>query len=215
MTWATVKRPTLIAAALVCVFLAAALVVVAADVARWRDALAAGDVRYRATPQEQDLWTPSTIAPPGLSRAILGVGDDVAFRRALRALRLARLEDRTVSDPEVALLRNEAQGRLEAIAAGGDDPTRRSRSAGLLGVLGLTRLYSETQDPAAVIEDIVASMRLALSLNPENDEAKFNLELALQRGRAMQIAEAGGGADPSPGGSGAEGAGAGDPGTGY
>jgi hypothetical protein len=215
MTWATVKRPTLIAAALVCFVLAVGLAMVAADVARWRDALGAGDVRYDATPHEQDLWTSSTIAPAGLSRAVLGIGDDIAFRRALRALRLARLEDRTVSDPEVALLRNDAQARLEAIAAGGGDRTRRSRSAGLLGVLGLTRLYSETQDPAAVIEDIVASMRLALTLNPENGEAKFNLELALQRGRAMQIAEAGGGADPSPGGSGAEGAGAGDPGTGY
>jgi len=215
MTWATLRRPTLVAAALICLALAVGFAVVAADVARWRDALAAGDVRYRTRPQEPDLWTSSTIAPSGLSRAVLGVGDDVAFRRAIRALRLARLEDRTVSDPEVALLRNDAQGRLEAIAAGGDDRTRRSRAAGLLGVLGLTRLYSETQDPAALIEEIIASMRLALILDPENDEAKFNLELALQRGRAMQIAEAGGGADPSPGGSGAEGAGAGDPGTGY
>ena len=215
MTRVTLKRPAMIAAALACLALAAGLAIVAADVARWQDALPAGDVRYRVEPDDPDPWTASTIAPVGLSRALLGVADDIELRRALRAIRVARLDDGTVSDPRVALLRNEAQARLEAIASGHHERTRRSRAAGLLGVLGLARLATETQDPAAAVEAAVLNLTRALTLDPENDEAKFNLELALQRARGVQITEAGGGADPSPGGSGAEGAGAGDPGSGY
>ena len=215
MTRSRLKVPALIAGAVTCLLLAAGLAVVAVDVARWQDALPAGDVRYRVEPDEADPWTPSTIAPVGLSRALLGVADDVELREALRAIRVARLDDATVSDPRVALLRNEAQARLEAVASGGHARTRRSRAAGLLGVLGLARLATETQDPAAAVEAAVLNLRRALVLDPENDEAKFNLELALQRARGVQITEAGGGADPTPGGSGAEGAGAGDPGTGY
>ena len=40
----------------------------------------------------------------------------------------------------------------------------------------------------------------ALALDPGNDEAKFNLELALQRARGIQLTEGAGGVDPSPGG---------------
>jgi hypothetical protein len=209
------RVPALAAAALACLTLAAGLAVVAVDVARWEEALPAGDVRYRVEPQNADPWTPSTLAPISLSRTLLGVADDVELRRALRAIRVARLDEATVSEPYVALLRNEAQARLEAVASGEHTRTRRSRAAGLLGVLGLARLTTETQDPAAALEATVLNLRRALTLDPDNDEAKFNLELALQRARGVQITEAGGGADPTPGGSGAEGAGAGVPGTGY
>ena len=46
------------------------------------------------------------------------------MRRAVRSVRLARLDDPTVSvsDPEVALLRNDAHARLEAIVAGDEIP---------------------------------------------------------------------------------------------
>lgn len=216
MTGERKSRVALGAAAVVAVVLAVFLAAVAVDVARTRDALGAGDVRYQAGSTDRELWTASTIAPTALSRAVLGLQDDAEFRRALQAVRDAELDDRTVSDPRVALARNEAIVRLEAIAA---TPrygrVRRSRAAGLLGVLGLSRLHTEAQDPAAILEATVDTLRLALELDPANDEAKFNLELALTRGRAMQLAEAGGGANPSPGGSGAKGAGSGDPGTGY
>jgi hypothetical protein len=215
MTRKRLRTAALIAASLLCLALAAGLAAVAVDVDRWRDALPAGDVRYRVSPEKPDTWTPSTLVPVGLSRSLLGVRDDVDFRRALRAFRIARLDQATVSDPNLALLRNQAQARLDAVVSGRDVRSRRSRAAGLVGVLGLARLATETQDRAEAVEAAVLNLRLALTLDPGNDEAKFNLELALQRARGVQITEAGGGADPTPGGSGAEGAGAGDPGTGY
>ena len=209
------RQAGLIAGAAACFVLAAFLLLLAADVARWRTALPADDVNYRAAAESPDLWEPDVRVPFGAGAFVLGSADDVSMRRAIQTLRLARLEDPTVSDPELALLRNEAQARLEAIA-GGDGPYgRRSQAAGLLGVLGLFRLSSETQDRITLLESTIANLQYALALDPSNEDAKFNLELALQRGRGIQLSEGAGGARPSPGGAGAKGAGAGDPGSGY
>lgn len=209
------RRSALISGALACFLPAAVLFVLAADIARWRDALPADDVRYQVTPEAADLWQPEAIIPLGTARVLLGLGDDVEFRRAVRALRLARVDEATVGDPELALRRNEAQARLEAFAAGQSDRERRSRAAGLLGVLGLARLASETQERAALLESTIANLQYAIALDPGNDEAKFNLELAIQRGRGIQLTEGAGGSNPSPGGAGSKGAGAGDAGSGY
>lgn len=208
-------RAALVAGAIGCFALAAAVLVLALDVSRWRDAIPADDVRYRAAPEATDLWQPATTMPLDAGRTLLGVGDDVEFRRAVRALRLARLEDATTGDAELALRRNEAQARLEAIAGGDGDKVRRSRAAGLLGALGLARLASETQERVALLEATIGNLQFAIALDPRNDEAKFNLELAIQRGRGIQLTEGAGGANPSPGGAGSKGAGAGDAGTGY
>ena len=82
-------------------------------------------------------------------------------------------------------------------------------------MLGLARLISETQDRVALLSATVANLQLAIALDPSNDDAKHNLELALQRSRGIQLTEGAGGQNPSPGGSGSSGAGAGDPGSGY
>jgi hypothetical protein len=209
------RRTRLVAGALACFAAAAFFFLLAADVASWRKDLRAGDVRYLVAPDEEGLWEPDERVPLGLAATVSGVGDDVEFRRAVRSLRLARLEDATISDPQLALLRNDALARLEAISTEDGDRKRRSRAAGLLGVLGLARLASETQDRVAILESTIASLHYALALDPENADAKFNLELALQRGRGIQLTEGAGGTNPAPGGAGSSGAGAGDAGSGY
>ncbi|MEX2612563.1 MAG: hypothetical protein WD380_03210 [Gaiellaceae bacterium] len=209
------RRAVMAMAAALCFVLAITLLLVAHDVLRWREAMPAGDVRYRGSPEASDSWQPDTLLPFGAARELLDVGDDVDFRLALRSFRLARLDDTTVSDPEIALLRNAAEARLEVITTGSGDRRRRSRAAGLLGALGLARVATETQDRLPLIESTIASLQLAIALDPENDEAKFNLEVALQRSRGLQLTEASGGQNPTPGGAGSQGAGTGDPGTGY
>lgn len=212
-----VERSVIGVGALICLGLAVALGLLALDVTRGRDALAQGDVQYRITPERTGLWRASTLVPFDLAVGLIGTEDDVEMRRAVRSVRLARLGDpsASVSDPELALLRNDAQARLDAIVAGDADATQKSRAAGLLGVLGLARLISETQDRVALLSATVANLQLAIALDPSNDDAKHNLELALQRSRGIQLTEGAGGQNPSPGGSGSSGAGAGDPGSGY
>lgn len=210
-------RIVMAAAASVCLLLSLVLVLAAADVVGWERTLRSGDVRYRASEGDDTLWERNALLPVDIGRRLLAVDDDIAFRQALRSLRLAHLDDplASVSDPEVALSRNAAQVRLEAVAAGNDDPIRRSRAAGLLGVLGLARFITETEQRDVLLASTVSSLRLAIGLDPSNDEAKLNLELAFQRGRGYQLTEGSGGANPTPGGTGAKGAGTGEAGSGY
>ncbi len=209
------RRVALVAGALLSVALAVLLSLLAIDVSRWNDAFAAGDVRYRSTPADERLWQPSELAPADLGRRALAVQDDVEFRQAVRALRTADLEDPVISDPEVAIRRNEAQARLEAVVVRDSDNARRSRAAGLLGVLGLARFVYETQEREALLSATIANLTLAIALDPTNDEAKYNLELAYQRGRGLELSEASAGSNAAPGGQGSKGAGAGQPGSGY
>lgn len=201
--------------ALACFALAAVLLLVAADVRSWQSALASGDIRFRSDPAAEGLWHPDERVPFGLARESLGVDDDLEFRAAVEAMHAARLDDPVISDPEVAIARNEAQARLEAIVAAGEGDARRSRAAGLLGVLGLARFVYETQERAALLSATIASLQLAIALDPSNDEAKYNLELAHQRSQGLELTEASGGEDAAPGGQGSQGAGAGQPGSGY
>lgn len=212
-----VERSLVGLGAVVCLVLAVGLGLLALDVARSEAALAEGDVDYLVAPETPGLWRASTLVPRDAAGSLLATSDDVELRRAIRAVRLARLDDPTVSlsDPQVALLRNDALARLDALVAGDGDTKERSRAAGLLGVIGLARLVSEAQDRVAVLSATVANLQLAIALDPDNADAKYNLELALQRARGLQLTEGAGGQNPSPGGTGSSGAGAGDPGSGY
>jgi hypothetical protein len=208
-------RAAVAVGALACLALAATLVLLAIDLTRWTSTLDSGDVRYRSAPAAELLWDADERVPLAIARDTLGVEDDVAFREALQALRNAQLDDPVISDPEVAIRRNEAQSRLEAIVAADSDDARRSRAAGLLGVLGLARSVYETDQREALLSATIANLRLAIQLDPGNDEAKYNLEVAHQRSRGLELTEAAAGQNPAPGGTGSKGAGAGEPGTGY
>jgi len=210
-----VRRAGLVVGAVVCLVLAALLVLLAADVSRWRDALRADDVRYQAAPGAGDLWNPEAVLPLAAARNTLGVGDDLAFRRAVRALRLGRLEETRSYDTKVLLQRAEAQSRLEAITAGGDDPARRSSAMTLLGVLLLATPVTNSAEQAAALQAAVTNLQKAIALNPDNSDAKFNLEFALRQRSAGLSAR--GGATPNPSGSPntAKGAATGSSGSGY
>lgn len=201
--------------AVVCLAIAAVLLLLATDVGRWSDAMAASDVRYRSDPGGHGLWRTDAVLPLDPARRLLGVGDDIAFREALRALRLGRLEEGGTSDPVLVLQRGDARARLQEIVGNDPSPARRSRAMNLLGVLSFASAITEARGQAQYIADAAAAFQKAIETDPTNYEAKANLELALQRGKALEAAESAGGQNPSPGGAGAKGAGAGDPGTGY
>jgi hypothetical protein len=211
------ERAALGVGALLCLVFAVALGLLAWDVSQSRAALSGGDVEFRIAPESAGLWRASTIVPFDAATTLLGAEDDIEIRQAVRAVRLARLADprASLSDPQVAILRNAAQARLDVLVAGDQSAEVKSRAAGLLGVMGLARLVWETQDRTALLSETVSNLQLAIELDQFNDEAKYNLELALQRSRGLQLAEGAGGQNPSPGGTGSTGAGAGDPGSGY
>jgi hypothetical protein len=210
-----VRRAALLVGAAASLTIAVGLALLALDVSRWPDALTAGDARFRSEPEETDLWLPDELAPRRLARDVLALDDDLAYRRAVRVLRLGRLEGPAVTDPRLSLLRADAQARLLEIVQSDGDPKRRSAAANLLGVSALVSLVAEERDRALLLGAALTSFRRAIALDPANEDAKYNLELSLQRGRQLQLSEAAGGRNPAPGGRGSRGAGTGDPGSGY
>ena len=207
------RRAALVLGGIVCLALAVGLGLLAFDVARWRSAMERGDLRYRIAPAEQELWESDEAVPFHLARRLLDVDDDAAFRRALRALSLAGVAAPNVSDPSLAARRSEARVLVARVAEADADHRRRSRAMNLLGVLSFASAIAEPQDQGPLLQDALARFRSALELDPENAEAKANLELGLQR--AEEAGESGGGQNPTPGGQGAQGAGAGQAGSGY
>ncbi|MEX2645378.1 MAG: hypothetical protein WD249_03855 [Gaiellaceae bacterium] len=209
------RRIALVAGAAACVALAAVLLLLAAAVGRWRAALTADDVRWRAVPEEPGLWQPAARLPGDPARLLLGVGDDVRFREAIRALRLGRLERGFSSDPALALPRAEAQARLVRVFEQDPSPARSSRALGLIGVIGFANSLFETRGQLALVREAVAAFEAAIAIDPDNDEAKANLEQALQRRQTLAALAGAGAAEPSPGGAGARGAGTANSGSGY
>lgn len=208
------RRYATLAAIVGCLLAGGALVLLGVDLARWHAALRADDVTYRAAP-ERGLWAPRTFLPSRVSRSLLGVGDDVTYRDAVRAFRLARIDSPVFSDPATIVQRNEAAVRLNDVVQHDSNALRRSAAANLLGAIAYSDALSDFTNRAKLI--VIASQRFgqAISLDPGNDDAKYNLELTLALGRAQGLQESGGGQNPAPGGKGAKGAGAGAPGSGF
>jgi hypothetical protein len=202
------------AAALACLAIGVGALLLALDVGRLRASLADDDVRFRSTP-EATLWAPGEAVPGGAARALLAVDDDVLIRRGVRGVRLSHPEVPGYSDPSYVVNRNEATAWLTDIVQGSHAPERKSIAANLLGVLSFADAIADYENRVKLLESAAGRFRQAISFDPGNADAKYNLELALSRSEGLELTEAGGGTAPSPGGKGARGAGAGDPGTGY
>jgi hypothetical protein len=216
---ALLPRELLLLPAALCAVAAILVALVAVDVVRWRDAIERDDVRYAAGAPSSG-WKPATLAPLGLGERVLAVSDDVDFRRMLLLLRSSKLRDVTVSDPVLAIRRTDLTEQLEAILARNPDPRVRSRAASLLGVLNIAAWNSAPsigadRDRSELLLAAVAAFEQAIDLDWENDDAKYNLQVMLQRGQGLLPTEAAAGRNPAPGGQGSRGAGAGAPGSGY
>lgn len=188
--------------------------VLALDVAATSAALRDDDVRYRALPEEP-LWTPRQLVPGGLAETLVGVDDDLLFRRALRATRLSHPEMPGFSDPSYVVNRNDASAWLTDIVQSDSSTERKSAAANLLGVLSFSDAIADFSNRGKLLEAAAGRFRQAIVLDPGNEEAKHNLELTFSRSRGLELSESGGGTNPSPGGKGAKGAGAGEAGSGY
>ncbi len=214
-------RELFLVVAAACVVIAVFLALTAADVARWRTAVPADDVRFHVGSGGSKLWRPETLAPFSAGTRVLAIEDDLDFRHMLQDLRASKVRDLTVSDPALALHRTATTEQLESIVARDPDLTLRSRASTLLGVLSVVawnstpQIGTSPQDRSELLLSAVASFEQAIALDPENDDAKYNLQLMLLRGSGLLPTEAAAGKNPLPGGSGSRGAGAGEPGSGY
>ena len=205
-------RPLRLAAAVLAILLAAALLLAAADVRRWRETMRSDDLAFRAGAGPS--WNAGGLLPFGISRRVLAVGDDRALRRAMvlfrrapavRALLEPASARRARGDAELALARAAEQSR----------GAQASQAQDLLGVLAFSDTTTGSGGRgASPVERSIAAFETAIRLDRDNESAKHNLELVLRLVRTRGHRPSRG---PSPGtnANGQRGAGAGTPGRGY
>ena len=169
-----------IGAAAACAAAAVVLVLVAVDAHAWSTRLAADDLRYRHDASESHLWRPRELSPGHLTRHILGIGDDLAYRRALRDFRLGRLTEQ-VASPSISQRRIAAQVELTDVVDTNGDARVRSQADNLLGVLGFGLGSQDFGQHIAFFNNGIAAFQRAIVLDASNDDAYFNLEYALDQ----------------------------------
>ena len=171
------RRVTATAAFAVLAVLAALL---AADVRAWPAAIERGDALYALDPASAQ-WSVQTRLG-GLAGTVLGTGDDLAARRALRLFDQTIAVQQTLPyEEEVETARARAVNALAA-PANSSDSSVASQARTLEGVLAFgaaVRGGGPSQVDAAI-----ADFTAALELDPGNTAAKFDLELLLRLAQA-------------------------------
>jgi hypothetical protein len=173
-----VSRSVRLAGAGLCLAAAALLLLFAADVREWGKRMATDDLRVVANPSPANLWRPEEVAPFGLARAVLGIDDDLRYRRAVKLFRLGRPRE-NLPGKLPAALRAQAQIALGEIAESDKDDKRRSQAANLLGILSFSLSVRDPSLTTTFLENAVASFREAMAFDESNADARFNLEYAL------------------------------------
>lgn len=173
------RRSALGAAAVVALLLTAvALLVVAADVLRWERALDRGDAAFTSGAVREAAWDAETTAG-GAARSLLGVGDDLAYRAAVRRFWLSgpRQPIREFAD---VTRRTGAEREVARVAELESDPRRRAQLAIFRGALLLEEARNSPAQRDVFVRRAIGEFRRAASADPTNEAALYNLELALR-----------------------------------
>jgi len=200
-------------ACVVALTVAIVALLLALDVGRWQTTISRDDVRFKATPTRANLWQPDELLPFHAARSLLRLDDDIEYRQTLRNFWLAHPHASSLTQLNLDALRSEAIVTLANFAREQKEPLRRGQTANLLGVMGLG--LATTDDPGQRLRFLLYASRAfrgALTADPNNEDAKFNLELTL-RLLQRQPTRTGGGTAHGPGR--ASGAALAQPGTGY
>ena len=183
------------AAALVAVPAALVLLLVAADALRVPGELEGDDVSFEAAPLRQGgLWEDLGVLPREPGARLLGTGDDLAYRRTLAIW--ARVPPGTeIYGPELENLRGKLQLELTETSAEDSNPRRRSHLLNLLGALSLENRSTDSVESENQLRRGIQLFRSAIEVDPGNEDAKVNLELALRNAKAVNLP----GTDPDAG----------------
>jgi len=193
-----VNRAVRVVAGLLVLAAAVVLGALAVGVLRADARLERDDAAYATGAIGEERWP-----PPGPAGRLLGLEDDLAFRRALRlAVRAGVGDDPQLVAEEALRVRTEAEASLAAVLETDDQASRRARAANLLGIL----LYADSKVSGTDREELrdrsVDALRAAVRTDPALADAKVNLELvlALERPSPRQPDQGStGGADPELG----------------
>ena len=179
----TRRERAAVVAAIVAIPIAIVLGVFAVDVLRTPGWIGEDDTRFSSTPvRGSGLWNePGVLATRARVRT-LGIADDLAYRRTLALFkRLRPGEADQLDDPEKEDRWAKLQFDLTTQSRENPDVERRSELQNLMGVVLLARyLYASPDQRSELLTNSIGAFRTAVELDPRNDDAKVNLELALR-----------------------------------
>jgi hypothetical protein len=125
-------------------------------------------------------WRLPGVRPFESSADLLGVDDDIRYRRALLAFWRSRPEDTSGNFPHARTFRGPARAQLTLVARDDPNRARRSEATNMLGILTLGGPAAQsTTDLFSRYHAAVALFRDAVLIDPNNDAAKRNLENVL------------------------------------
>jgi hypothetical protein len=210
MRW---RRWLVPALAVICVPVAVALVLFAVDVLRVGNSVTADDVRFQARPALQSgLFDDPGFLPGGIASKAVGLEDDLRYRRAVWLYARANPSNTSVYvTPAQEVLRASLEPKLIDASRAETDRRRRSRLLNLLGVVAMSRYAVDPGDRVNTVRAAIDTFGNAIKEDPDNADAKFNLEIVL-RDFYHQVAPA---AAPDRGRLGGNVAGVGRDGSGY
>lgn len=177
---------------LACLAAACVLLLLATDVRSWGKRLPADDLRFRADAFPADLWRPQQLVPFHAARGLLGVDDDLAYRRAVRLFRLSSPGHAEAYDTQTAVTRARAEAALAAVSRSGSNLPRRAQASNLLGVLDTLLGTREPASRKTFFQNAISEFAAASELDPSNDAARHNLEFALNQLRGLSEQQASG-----------------------
>jgi hypothetical protein len=195
--------------------LVAALVaaLLASDLRSWRSAVARGDAEFAQSPAEAS-WRADTLLPFHTGRNVLGLSSQLALRSAAQQfVHLQSVGNGLDNGYSESQQRGALEGTLTRLAAG-PDRARNSAAELMLGILAFLDTRQRGAAAPAPVEQAVSDFQAAVTDDPANTNAKYDLELLLRylaaRGTRVGSNNTSGG--PAKG---HKGAGGGLPGRGY
>jgi hypothetical protein len=203
------------AAAVVCVVLAGVLVLLAVDVLRVPGRIAAEDSHYAGAPlRQRDLWDNVSFLPWRPAERILDVGDDLAYRKVIWAVRRVptAAQIQGPNQPVLEARRGQAVIAVAERVPQEKDLRRQAQLLNLNGVFIFQRIATYTAfDHDRLLREAIGNFRSAVRIDPSNADARANLELAVRAAKGTGIP----GEDPDAGASHGKHSGIGRSGSGY
>jgi hypothetical protein len=169
---------------------AAILAAVAVDALRVDRHLATADVGFSTRLDRDTSWTPETLLPSGIARGILGLGDDLSYRRAVQRFWLSepRAPLREFAD---VTRRAGAERELAELAEGSGSAEQRSLLSNMRGGLLLEEARSTPSQREVFVRRAIEQFQRAIALDASNDDAVHDLELSLKLLRQTGQGDAG------------------------
>lgn len=174
------RRSVPLVFALVLLGLAAAFALLAVDVRAWQGTLARDDVRFRALHSRPNLYASPATLPGDPARALLGMNDGLAYRRALQLFWLSEVGVARSGSGSLSQTRVDTEERLQALVDHARTRAERSAAANLLGVMTITSPLANGATQAQTIDRAGSYFQQAIGLDQTNWPARVNLELLLR-----------------------------------